>query len=357
MKKRRLPLAISFIVILICSQRNFVLAAEPIKIRAVVVTTFESGNDTGDQPGEFQFWVEREKLDHVLPFPAGYHDLRINSDNTVLGVVTGAGATNSSTSIMALGMDPRFDLSRAYWIIAGIAGVDPDDASIGSAAWANFVLDGDLVHELDSREAPSDWPYGRIAIGATKPNELPSSRSLDSQQKYIVYELNSKLVDWAYMLTKNLKLMDTPQMAAYRATYKGYPNAMRPPFVLKGDTLGSSTYWHGKIMTGWANDWVKLWTGGRGNYVMTAMEDSGMLTALSRLSKANKVDFRRVLLLRTASNYCMQAPGQTASNSLSAEYAGALPSLEAAYQVGSTVLHELLTGWAKWEAAIPGDEK
>jgi purine nucleoside permease len=40
---------------------------------------------------------------------------------------------------------------------------------------------------------------------------------------------------------------------------------MAPPFVLKGDNLGSSTYWHGKIMTQWANDWVKMWTGGKGN--------------------------------------------------------------------------------------------
>ena len=35
---------------------------------------------------------------------------------------------------MALGMDPRFDFSDAYWLVAGIAGIDPEDASIGSAA-------------------------------------------------------------------------------------------------------------------------------------------------------------------------------------------------------------------------------
>jgi hypothetical protein len=35
----------------------------PIPVRVVVVTTFEPGEDTGDVPGEFQFWVER------LPLP------------------------------------------------------------------------------------------------------------------------------------------------------------------------------------------------------------------------------------------------------------------------------------------------
>ena len=45
-------------------------AEKPWPIRAVIVTTFETGNDTGDAPGEFQFWVEREHLDEVLHFPA-----------------------------------------------------------------------------------------------------------------------------------------------------------------------------------------------------------------------------------------------------------------------------------------------
>src|SRR5215510_1267011 len=134
--KNRVPFsAILFLVILFSAQRNPAFAAEPFKIRAVIVTTFESGNDTGDRPGEFQFWVEREKLDQVLPFPAGYRDLRINARQGVLGVLTGAGVTNACTTIMALGMDPRFDLSTSYWLIAGIAGVDPEDASLGSAAW------------------------------------------------------------------------------------------------------------------------------------------------------------------------------------------------------------------------------
>ncbi|MGC4075145.1 MAG: hypothetical protein QM760_22115 [Nibricoccus sp.] len=29
-------------------------------------------------------------------------------------------------------LDPRFDFSKAYWLVAGIAGVDPADASLGS---------------------------------------------------------------------------------------------------------------------------------------------------------------------------------------------------------------------------------
>jgi purine nucleoside permease len=35
---------------------------------------------------------------------------------------------------MALGLDPRFDLTKAYWLVAGIAGIDPADGSLGCAA-------------------------------------------------------------------------------------------------------------------------------------------------------------------------------------------------------------------------------
>src|SRR5689334_16135451 len=92
-----------------------------IPVRVVVVAMFEPGADTGDQPGEFQYWVEREKLDRVLPFPQGYRDLRMNR-NGVLGVVTGVGTARAAATITALGNDLRFDLTHAYWLVAGIAG-------------------------------------------------------------------------------------------------------------------------------------------------------------------------------------------------------------------------------------------
>src|SRR5882724_9821970 len=93
----------------------------PIRVKVVVVTMFEQGEDTGDAPGEFQLWVEREHLDRVLPAGSGYHQLRMNKDR-VLGMVTGIGTAKAAASVMALGMDARFDLTKAYWIVAGIGG-------------------------------------------------------------------------------------------------------------------------------------------------------------------------------------------------------------------------------------------
>lgn len=168
----------------------FIARAEPIPVKVVVVTMFEAGADTGDRPGELQYWVERNHLDQVLPLPHGYHDLRMNRDG-VLAVLTGVGTAKAAGSIMALGLDPRFDLRKAYWIVAGIAGVDPADASIGSAAWAEWVVDGDLAYEIDAREIPADWTTGFVPLTKSKPYEPPHN-----EDRGEAYHLNARLVDW-----------------------------------------------------------------------------------------------------------------------------------------------------------------
>ena len=122
------------------AERGPTLEVKPgprVEVKLVIVAAFERGEDSGDTPGELQYWVERWPLAESLPFAAGERDLRWD-ERGVLAVVTGVGTARAAATVMALGMDPRFDLGRAYWLIAGIAGVDPEDASVGSAAWARF---------------------------------------------------------------------------------------------------------------------------------------------------------------------------------------------------------------------------
>jgi purine nucleoside permease len=324
----------------------------PWPIRAVIVTTFEIGADTGDAAGEFQLWVEREHLTETLPFPGGVRPLRTNPNHTVLGMVSGTTLVNATASMMALGLDPRFDLTRAYILVNGIAGVDPNYASIGSAAWARYVI-GDVTRLIDPREAPADWPYGFFPVGATAPN--PATVPAAPWTRSNLYPLNPKLADWAYNLTKDLNLVDDPAAAAFRADYIGFPNALKPPFVLQGDTFASDYYWHGKILNQFAEDWVRLFTQGKGRFVMTEMEDSGFMNALERLNTMHRVDHARVMVLRTGSNYTMPRPGHTAVESLTSPYSGKNVAIESAWLCGSTVLHEILTHWPKWSKNIPGN--
>jgi purine nucleoside permease len=326
--------------------------AAPIRVKVVVVAMFEVGEDTGDTPGEYQLWVEREHLDQVIPLPAGYHHVRMNKDG-VLGMLTGVATAKAAASMMALGLDPRFDLTKAYWVIAGIGGGDPADVSLGSAVWANHVIDGDIAYEIDAREIPADWPTGFVPLRKTKPYEQPVKTQLDGE----AYTLNQDLVAWAYRLTKDVPLADSEEMRVSRARYTGFPNAMKPPFVTRGDTMSSGTFWHGARMDEWANEWTRYYTGGQGNFMIAGMEDTGTLQALTFLDQAGRADLKRVLVLRTVSNYDREAPGLTPAESLKnmagGKYAAYMPSLEAAERVGDKVVRDIIEHWAEREANLP----
>ena len=329
---------------------------KPVEVKVVVITMFEAGSDTGDTPGEFQYWVEREHLDTILPFPQGYHDLRMNKDG-VLGIVTGVGTARAAASIMALGSDPRFDLTHAYFLVAGIAGIDPEVGSLGSAVWSDYIVDGDLAHEIDAREIPSGWTTGYVPLGKSTPYEQPRADRFP-QGDGIVYHLNSALVSWAFALTKDTPLLDTPGIAGRRMQYAGTA-AHRAPFVLRGENLSGSTFWHGKLMNQWARSWVKYQTEGKGTYAVCGMEDTGTLQSLTWLARANKVDINRVLVLRAASNYDQQRNGITAAESLAetkiTKYSAYLPSLESAYNVGHIVVDNLVANWLQSRDHIPGN--
>jgi purine nucleoside permease len=56
-----------------------------------------------------------------------------------LGMVTGMGTASAPAAIMAFGFDERFDLTHSYWLVAGIAGIDPNEGSIGTAYNTNLT--------------------------------------------------------------------------------------------------------------------------------------------------------------------------------------------------------------------------
>jgi purine nucleoside permease len=354
MLNRLVALFALLFALLALSGLPLVAAPRPIAVKVVVVAMFEVGEDTGDKPGELQYWVERDHLDRVFPLPAGYHAVRMN-DSGEMAVLTGQGTAHAAATIMALGLDPRFDLTHAYWLIAGIAGGSPERISLGSAAWARWVVDGDLGYEIDAREMPSGWPTGYIPLRKTRPFEPPVA-PLDGQ----VYKLNGALTEWAFHLTRDVSLPDTDQLKGIRPRFDGAAS-QQPPQVTMGDEISSSTYWHGKLSDAWAAEWVSYFTGGEGKFATTAMEDTGTLQSIEYLARAGRANKDRVLVLRTVSNFDCQPRDMDAASSLASQrigtYSAYIPSLEAAYTVGHVVVNELLTHWPKYAKANIGIEK
>jgi len=263
-------------------------------------------------------------------------------------------------------MDPRFDLRQTYFLLSGIGGGDPAQVTVARAVWIRHVVDGNPAFELDSRETPASWPYGIIALGATEPGKVPAN--VDSAPAAgvsdngsggvgrIAYNLNPSLVDWAYQLTKDVTISDSEALVASRAPYKGFPNALQKPSVSKGDSMGADHFWSGAIMTKWAEDWVRLYTRGADSLAIADCEDQGIVLAMNQLDRLGRVDFKRLLILRTVSNFTMPPPGVAAEKFLFDDLAsspGYLPALDANYRVGSVVVSALLQHWDRYENHVP----
>lgn len=314
-------------------------------VRVVVVANFD---------GEFKFWKSRERLDEDAPVRGAPRVLSRNKDG-----LYGLLLLHDTTDLSAFILDPRYDLTKTYWLFTGISGVDPRAASVGSAAWARWVVAGDAMREIDDRSIPEGWPYGLWAIGATRPNQLPYDPNhfgsvTSASELSMAYPLNARLARWAFSLTRDAKLADSSVIAARRAAWTGFPQAQRPPFVLMGETLGSMRYWHGDPRTRWAEDWVRLWTDGRGVFVMTNMESQLNQRIMRVFANQGLVDQRRVMVLRTASNFSEPPPGVSPLASMGDEEPGQMTAFDNNERAGIPVINELLAHWDRYENAVPG---
>jgi purine nucleoside permease len=362
------PLRRAFLAVIpILAGLSFRCAASPTPIPVMVIATYETGKDRGDTPGEFQYWVERENLDQEIKVPGVEHAVLTNGKG-LYGMVSGT-SSRCAVQMMALAADPRFDLTHTYFVLCGIGGGDLNVISLASAVWVQHVVDGNPAFEIDSREIPASWPYGLVAIGATKPgvgsanvDSVPAAGASEDGSGGIgtvAFTLNPSLVSWAYSLTKDVVIPDNESMRAFGMKYEGYPMTRKPPFVTMADSMGGDRFWYGAVMMRWAEEWDKIYTRGKGTYAIADCEDAGMCLAFQRLAMMGKVDFNRLLILRTASNYSVPTKGVSATDGLFNETisdsggTGYLPALEADYRVGSVVVAALLKDRDKYRDATP----
>ena len=308
-------------------------------VHTLLIAAFEP--DSGLIPGELTLFRQRLNLTKTLPLPAAYRPLFTDGGGT-LALTAGVGAARAAASVMALGLDPRFDLTQARILITGVAGITPGQGSLASVVLPEYIVDGDLTHELDAREIPSTWPDGFVPLGKTTPYEQPRTQRFNADDG-LVHRLTPTLVQWALNHTKSLQLQDTEAMATRRAQFLP---PQGPPKVQPGAQLASTTFFHGKLLSQRATRWVDYQTEGQATYTITAMEDHGILQSLANLAQTGLVNWNRILIARAASNYDQQRPGLSAAKSLAETHipthSAYRPALENAYRVATTLLQ---TSW------------
>lgn len=334
----RTTLHVSAAVLATASALPSYAAAEVFAPKVLVMAMFEA---------EAAPWLKNLDLPNKITVPGlpkEYDALSCNADLCVM--TTTMGFANAASSAMAVGFSDKLDLSQTYVLIAGIAGVDPENGTLGSAAWADHVVDAGLVHRIDSHDAPSDWTSQIVELGAKAPGEKPGWSAGTE-----VFTLNPALVTAAYEATQDVELADGEGAAAYRANYT-QEAAKAAPQVMVCASVSGDTYWHGQTIAQEVSEHTSLMTDGAADYCMSQMEDNATLTALSRAAEAGRLDMDRIAILRTASNFDRAYDGQDTAASLGAESGGFGPATENAFRVGNVFASMIIEDWDRFAQGI-----
>ncbi|KAK4071611.1 uncharacterized protein Triagg1_5849 [Trichoderma aggressivum f. europaeum] len=264
---------------------------------------------------------------------------------SVCQLTVGEGEINSAVSMAALVLSGSFNLTQTYFLLAGIAGVNPRHATIGSVAFARYAVQVTLQYEIDSRSLPQDWPTGYIPYGRTHPFEYPCITYGTE-----VFELNANLRDAAHAFAQRAQLQDAQETRNYRLLYSEmgppYHTAVLPPSVVKCDSATSDVYYTGGRLAQAFENTTSLWTNGTGVYCMSAQEDNATLEVLVRAAIEGLVDFGRVIAMRTGSNFDRPPPSRTDWEHLTrTNQNGFHIAIANLYAAGIQVVRGILADW------------
>ncbi|KAF9264601.1 NUP-domain-containing protein [Marasmius fiardii PR-910] len=277
----------------------------------------------------------------VPGFSPRYPNVHCTLDGSVCQLVTGEAEINAGITMAALiYSSSMFDLSKTYFLISGISGINPNRGTIGSVTLARFAVQVGLQHEIDAREIPAGFSTGYFPLGSQRPDQFP-----ESIYGTEVFELNDDLRTLAYEFAKDAKLNDTSAAAEYRAQYSGDSPGGKPPSVVLCDTATSDVFWSGRLLAEAFENTTRLFTNGTGDYCTTQQEDNATLEALLRGAVSGLVDFSRVIVMRAGSNFDRPFEGRSAAEGLFANQGGFVPSVKNTYVAGVRIVEGILKGW------------
>ena len=260
--------------------------------KVMVVTLFEP---------ERKAWIGRNfTYPRVIEVPGIsplFQNVSCTSNSDVCLATLGEGEINAAASMTALLFSPKFNLTQTYFIVNGIAGINPAMGTIGSVGFPKFAVQFGLQYGLDAREIPSNWTDSFWNYGTSQPGEYPGW--LYGTE---VFGLNTGLLDKVFPIATQVQLNDTQLAMDQRAAYS-QPPARSPPAVFHGDVMTSDLYFTGAKFGDMASNLTYTLTNGTGAYALTAQEDNAVLETLVRAHKAGVADYGRTILYRSASDF------------------------------------------------------
>jgi purine nucleoside permease len=210
-------------------------------------------------------------------FPAAH----CTSSGEVCQLTTGEGEINAATSVSALLFSPHFNLTKTYFLVAGIAGINPHLATTGSVTFAHYAVQFDLQYEFAQSQVPGNDSSGYFPQDGYYPD---TANVKDYPTQYGVYgtevfELNFNLVDRFAGISSKQKLNDTKAANAYRKKYP-YAPANEPPSTVICSTGTSNVYWSGSVLGDAFGNYTELMTNGSARYCATQQEGESKCVGL-----------------------------------------------------------------------------
>ncbi|KAJ7048653.1 purine nucleoside permease [Mycena amicta] len=291
---------------------------------------------------EFNILASNTTIPGLSPL---FPQIHCTADGTICQLTTGEGEINAASTLAALAFSPLTNLTQTYFLVAGIAGINPKVATIGSVTFARYAVQVGLQYEIDAREIPSGFSTGYFAQGATKPGQLPGNFYGTE-----VFEVNEALRQRAFSAAQTAKLNDSAEAQTLRAQYATAPAYATAggsgPKVVLCDTATSDTYWSGTLLAQAFEGTTKVFTNNNGVYCTTQQEDNATLQALLRGALSHRVDFSRIIIMRSGSDFDRPAPGVGAVASLLGPAPGFEPSVLNLKIAGVKVVQMIVSGWA-----------
>ena len=310
--------------------------------KLVILSMFDSEGGAWYDDTDLNILAQNITVPGLSPL---FPDVHCTATGEICQLTTGEGEINAATSVQALWMSGYFDLALSYFLVAGIAGVNPHIATTGSVTFARYAVQFDLQYEFSESQVPSNDTSGWFPQDADYPDEAYPRDYPGEIYGTEAFELNDNLKKRAVYLAGLATLNDTPEAQAYRDTY-GYAPANQPPTVVECDTGTSNNYWSGSVLGAAYSAYTSLLTNGSGVYCTTQQEDNATLEALLRGTLAGKLDFSRIIIMRTCSDLDRAPAGESeVFHLLYADQEGFGPSIANIYLAGIEIVKDVLLYW------------
>ncbi|KAK8157615.1 putative purine nucleoside permease [Phyllosticta citrichinensis] len=280
----------------------------------------------------------------VPGFSPLFPEAHCTADGSVCQLITGEGEINAAVTLTSLVRSGLFNLRQTYFLTGGIGGINPEIGTTASVTFARFSIQVALQYELDAREKPENFSTGYFPQDTNFPDQYP--QSIYGTE---VFEVNDALRQVAIGFATKASLNDSAAAATYRANYAKsarFAAAAQGPRILACDSATADTYFSGALLSEAFANYTKLVTNGTGQYCTSGQEDNATLEALLRGAASGLLDFARIIVMRSASDFDFPPPGQSAFFHLVyAEQGGFEPAVQNLYRAGVKIVGGIVDGW------------